>query len=70
MQVLTFTAGVDGVKSLPFSCHTEQGGIIVCIISSNKISLKIKFLVFIYFSVPGSPSAVKALLMIPESILG
>ncbi|EFX86768.1 hypothetical protein DAPPUDRAFT_127336 [Daphnia pulex] len=44
MQVLAFTAGGDGVKSVPVSCHTEQ-------------------------DVPGSPSAVKALLMTPDSIL-
>lgn len=26
MQVLAFTAGGDGVKSVPVSCHTEQDG--------------------------------------------
>lgn len=26
MQVLAFTAGGDGAKSLPVTCHTEQDG--------------------------------------------
>jgi hypothetical protein len=32
MQVLAFTAGGDGVKSVPVSCHTEQDGNCLCII--------------------------------------
>ena len=26
MQVLAFTSGGDGVKSIPITCHTEQDG--------------------------------------------
>ncbi len=64
MQVLAFTAGGDGVKSTPVSCHTEQDG---NLFSLKNIDENINL--FFYLLVPGAPSAVKALLMTPDSIL-
>jgi hypothetical protein len=48
---------------------TPNKMVIDCIVSMNNISFITKCLEIIYFSVPGSPSAVKALLMTPDSIL-
>jgi len=67
MQVLAFTSGGDGVKSAPVSCHTEQDGLWFSLKCFNHGSI---VTCNVYFNtVPGAPSAVKALLMKSDSIL-